>query len=428
MKWPANFYFRQKTSEEKYGKKPPGTLVAARLLNRKPAWRKPVQAGELKKKKLIFTDFTYNKRPLAERDKIDDILCKLIDDGFEVYDDNGHALTKQSVKMLRPPDYYVSQELMARVTSFPKDEICLLDDYLLTALKKPSLREKYLAGEKIPREFNIEHLPDIRPNYNSSYSYHTADIERSILWLLKANPPLTAIKITTYNIALVDIIINIVNQTFPSLPIHYEFDTWHSYEVFRHEKSKNKDKAKAIVYQNLGSIKKMDLVCRNGFFKKGNFYFSGAAPIYEQALDYSSSNHVNNLTEIELEGIKFEDNDLLHLLFENKDLTVLIINRSEIYETNQLDAALQNKALPNLAMLHLVNTGASIAFLIRLLESSPNLKRIESSTTTIDIIPASIATLLTALYALKARSMDNVDCDRFFKDVLLSLANKGGGR
>lgn len=417
MKWPAHFYFRQKTSEEKYGKNPPGTLVAPRLLNKKRAWRKPVQAGELKKKKLIFTDITYNKRTPYEQDKIDDILEELINAGFEIYNEHGIALTKQSVKRLASPSHYITQEDAARATSFPKDEICLLDDYLLTILKNPLLRAKYLAGEKIPREIELEHLPAFHKVSNYRYGYTTYALEDNIRSLLNANPPLTAIKITKFNPELMSAILNIVNTTFPSMPIHYEFSKWQISDQSSYMYPGDKVKAKAILYQHLGTIKKLD-ISRSGFFKKGNFYISGMHPQYEEALDYSSPSHVSNLEEIKIEGrINFEDNDLLHLLFANKDLDSLTINHAEIYETKQLDAALQHKTLPHLAVLDLTGTGASIAFLIRLLESSPNLRVIRVKIHTIKIDPVKKQKILATLYGLKARSTDSVDCDSFFGEL-----------
>lgn len=167
MRFPASYYYEEKSAEEKYGFNPPGELIVPRFIEGKPYWLKPVTKSIQKRKTLLLSSIISTRPSAQTKDEFKKHIKNLVDDGFDVYIDIDDKLVKlTNTNLFLVDDFKLNK----------KDLQSLLTP---ASVKQRACDELKLASSKLQLIGDIE-LNTLRPVSESSYSIDAVSLFVSI--------------------------------------------------------------------------------------------------------------------------------------------------------------------------------------------------------------------------------------------------------
>ncbi|WP_419418832.1 AAA family ATPase [Legionella sp. D16C41] len=161
MSYPGVFNFLDKREAITYSHQPTGNLVVSRLLKNQPAWQKISLAQGLKQKSLLLTDWTLGHLKGEKLLAVQQVLMKLLKDGFNLYlwqDGEVKKLTQENLSCLdnqairnRVTPVFPEQAIEAAVKAhrLVHDQIHILDDYWVNLLLNPNQTDRQLSTSDV---------------------------------------------------------------------------------------------------------------------------------------------------------------------------------------------------------------------------------------------------------------------------------------
>ncbi|KTC76917.1 AAA family ATPase [Legionella brunensis] len=326
--YPKEFYYLEKHSETYYGYTPTNNPHIGKLIKGQPYWRRNQLISDLKKKTIIFADWTSHGWSIQKTELVQKKIKELIKDGFDIYlkqDDKFILLNEETVSSLSQEEIKrkITLDYKETITSnalkqlqLTSDQIHVLDDYQIDCLLDTENASK-------PRNF-----------YVNSQVWSMTFSNRKIYepFLHPFNPP-----ITTF-----------VQQEFSSTSISY----------LQKQKKNFPEQSYAAQYRNL-------------------------------YLNSSEISTIINEGEISIEGESFTRNDLHEIerlqISEEEVMTASnlewVLSHTPKLQHLELDAfsdlvteRFNDLHLSELASLSLRHNSISSNNLVKLISSTPNLR------------------------------------------------------
>ncbi len=141
-------YYHGISGARRYRSAPPGILKPARIPRTKKCWQELNPVIKLKPKKLILADWTANIWMSHKLKKVKEKLAQLQKEGFSLYVwqenkviplEDPSLLSQEILRYRITPEFpeVIEKIALAQYKSLTRDNICILDDYLLNQLLDP---------------------------------------------------------------------------------------------------------------------------------------------------------------------------------------------------------------------------------------------------------------------------------------------------